>query len=246
MVVLPTDGSGQAVLTPTAAPACLCVAEFSTGMAGAYSGWLLHRMGASVSRIAPPPPTGDDALSLALRFLAEGKAQAIDWDGADIVVIDDLPGFEALAGAKLGALAARHPSTVFGVSSVYGLTGPLAGAPASALDAQAISSTAWVLGEAGRTPLSVPPGVLEFQAGAHLLAACLAARHGGLPDGRGRVVDKRVEDGAHLVGFETYMENQFGEKTATGTATAALPVTGAPPMGSGPPSGPSPVLNGRT
>ena len=194
MVVLPTDGSGQAVLTPTAAPACLRVAEFSTGMAGAYSGWLLHRMGASVSRIAPPPPTGDDALSLALRFLAEGKAQAIDWDGADIVVIDDLPGFEALAGAKLGELAARHPRTVFGVSSVYGLTGPLAGAPASALDAQAISSTAWVLGEAGRTPLSVPPGVLECQAGAHLLAACLAARHGGLPDGHGQVVDIALAD----------------------------------------------------
>ena len=191
----------------------------------------------AVSRPSRSSPSGR-----ILRFLAAGKAQVTDWDGADIVVIDDLPAFEALAGAKLCDLAARHPRTVFGVSSVYGLTGPLAGAPASALDAHAVSPAAWVLGQAGRTPLSVPPGVLECQAGAHLLAA----RHGGLPDGRGRVVDKRVEDGAHLVGFETYMENQFGEKTATGTATAALPVTGAPPMGSGPPSGPSPVLNGRT
>lgn len=41
---------------------------------------------------------------------------------------------------------------------------------------------------------------------------------------RGQVVDKRVEDGVHLVDFEIYVENQFGEKTATGTATAALPV----------------------
>lgn len=44
---------------------------------------------------------------------------------------------------------------------------------------------------------------------------------------RGQVVDKRVEDGMHLIGFEIYVENQLGEKTATGTATAALPVAGA-------------------
>jgi hypothetical protein len=40
---------------------------------------------------------------------------------------------------------------------------------------------------------------------------------------RGRVVDKRIEDGAHLVDLELKVENQLGEITADGTATAELP-----------------------
>jgi acyl dehydratase len=40
---------------------------------------------------------------------------------------------------------------------------------------------------------------------------------------RGRVAGKRVEDGVHLVDLEIHVENQLGEKTATGTATAELP-----------------------
>lgn len=163
-------------------------------MAAAYCSWLLRSMGATVTRLSPPPPQGTDGLALALRFMAEGLSPATSWDGADIVVIDDLKGFETFAGRPLGEMAARHPGTVFGVSSVYGLTGPLAGAPASALDAQAVSSTSWVLGEPGRAPLSVPPGVLDCQAGAHLAAACLAARQAGLPKQGGLIVDIALAD----------------------------------------------------
>ena len=163
-------------------------------MAAAYCSWLLRSMGATVTRLSPPPPQGTDGLALALRFMAEGTIPATSWDDADIVVIDDLRGFEAFAGGSLQDVAARHPATVFGVSTVYGLTGPLAGVPASALDAQAVSGTSWVLGEAGRAPLSVPPGVLECQAGAHLAAACLAARQASRPAQGGQVVDIALAD----------------------------------------------------
>lgn len=163
-------------------------------MAAAYCSWLLRSMGATVTRLSPPPPQGADGLALALRFMVQGTIPATSWDDADIVVIDDLRGFEAFAGGSLQEVAARHAGTVFGVSSVYGLTGPLAGAPASALDAQAVSSTSWVLGEAGRAPLSVPPGVLECQAGAHLAAACLAARQAGRPVQDGQIVDIALAD----------------------------------------------------
>ena len=174
-------GAGHSV-TPTdgVTPRPLRIATFGTGMAAAYCAWLLRAMGAVATRLSPPPE-GQDGLALALRYMTAGVAQAAAWSDADIVVIDDVPGFEALAGGSLQQIAARQRGTVFGVASIYGLTGPLAGAPATALDAQAVSSTAWVLGEAGRTPLSIPPGVLECQAGAHLAAACLAARHAGLP-----------------------------------------------------------------
>ena len=40
---------------------------------------------------------------------------------------------------------------------------------------------------------------------------------------RGRVVDKRVEEGVHLVDLELAVVNQLDETTATGTAVVALP-----------------------
>ncbi len=40
---------------------------------------------------------------------------------------------------------------------------------------------------------------------------------------RGDIVDKRVDDGSHVVDLELRVENQLGEVTAKGTATVALP-----------------------
>lgn len=40
---------------------------------------------------------------------------------------------------------------------------------------------------------------------------------------RGRVVDKRIADGAHCVDLELWVDNQLGETTARGTATVHLP-----------------------
>ncbi len=44
---------------------------------------------------------------------------------------------------------------------------------------------------------------------------------------RAKIVDKRVEEGAHLVDLEVVVENQLGEVTAKGTAVVALPARGA-------------------
>ena len=40
---------------------------------------------------------------------------------------------------------------------------------------------------------------------------------------RGKVLDKRVEEGVHLVDLEVLVENQLGEVTAKGTAVVELP-----------------------
>lgn len=186
----------------------LRVLEVSSGMAGAYCGWLLGDMGAEVLTLAVPTPEGDaDPLTLAIAYYAKGK-QAVSPEvmaaalaGADLVITDDPARLEALAGAPLADLAARQPATVFGVTTVFGLTGPLATVPAVPLDAQAVASVSWALGEPGRPPLSIPPGVLDCQAGAHLAAACLMARRAGPgPDG-GRLVDIALADVlAHYVG----------------------------------------------
>ncbi len=176
-------------------PAALRVVDISSDIAGAYCGWLFARLGATVTKAGRSRPAGQpgaDAISLALDYFDTGKIQSGDpsLDDADIVICDDLERLRDFCGGTPDTLRQRHPGLVVGVASVFGLTGPLAGVPGTALDAQAVSSVAWVLGEKGRVPLSIPPGVLECQAGAHLAAACLMARFMG----GDRVVDIALAD----------------------------------------------------
>lgn len=187
----------------------LKVLEISSDIAAGYCGWLLAGMGADVIRLAAVTPGGDstDPIALAQAFYATGKpiADAGQVRGSigeyDLVITDDLARLEALTGTSLADLAADHADTVFGVTSVFGLTGPLASVPAAAIDAQAQASVAWALGEQGRAPLTVPPGIMECQAGAHLAAACLAARLAGKAPAGGRIVDIALADVlAHYVG----------------------------------------------
>lgn len=195
-------------MASTGAP--LRVVELSSGIAGAYCGWLLSEMGADVSRVVEEPDTAfapSDPIALGEAYYAAGKgriapgAMAAAVAGADIVLTDDPARLAALAGASLAELAARQPHTVFGVTTVFGLTGPLANVPAVPLDAQAVASVSWALGEQGRAPLSIPPGVLDCQAGAHLAAACLMARRAGPGPEGGRIVDIALNDVlAHYVG----------------------------------------------
>ena len=187
----------------------LRVVEIGSGIASAYSGWLLQQMGAQVIRVGTLPKITDsiDPIALALAYYAADK-RAISPEAAagavaraDLVIIDDAVRFAELAGRPLAELAAHQPDTVFGVTSVFGLTGPLADMPAAAIDAQAEAGVAWALGEPGQRPLSIPPGILECQAGAHLAAACLMARLAGPAPEGGRIVDIALNDVlAHYVG----------------------------------------------
>lgn len=195
-----------------ASAAPLRVVEISGSMAGAYCGWLLGEMGAEVQQAGAPshteaPEGADDPVSLGLACFAQGKTsvRAADLEAAlgaaDVVITDDVHRFAALTGMSPAALAVRQPQTVVAVSSVFGLAGPLADTPAVPLDAQAQAAVTWALGEPGRPPLAIPPGVLECQAGAHLAAACLMARRAGHAGESGRLVDIALVDIlAHYVG----------------------------------------------
>ncbi len=187
----------------------LRVVEIASGIAGAYCGWLLQQMGAEVIRVGPLPDPEDAAnpIALALAYYASDKQTVEVGDvgdalaHADLVITDDAPRLSALAGRPIAELAAARPQTVFGVTSVFGLTGPLADVPAVPLDAQVEAAVAWALGEQGRAPLSIPPGVLECQAGAHLAAACLMARLEEATLDGGRIVDIALNDVlTHYVG----------------------------------------------
>lgn len=43
---------------------------------------------------------------------------------------------------------------------------------------------------------------------------------------RAKVVDKRVEEGAHLVDFQVWVDKQLDQTTARGTALVELPTRG--------------------
>lgn len=187
--------------------------EVSSGIAGSYCGWLLNEMGAEVTRIAPSAShehealNGADPIALALVYYASGK-RAADSDAvldliksADLVITDDVALFASMTCSSVAELAAGQPDTVFGVSSVFGLTGPQAELAAVPINAQAQAGVAWALGELGRPPLAIPPGVVECQAGAHLAAASLMARMAGPAEDAGRIVDIALNDIlAHYVG----------------------------------------------
>ena len=172
----------------------LRVAEYGgagSGIAAAYAGWLLAQMGAQVTRFGASahPHTGADAaraspVQLALDVLTEGKDELSSASsgaeiesllrGCDILLCDARPAFES-AVAPLKSLAARFPQLVTGCASAFGLDGPLSSLAGSGLDAQALSAMAWALGEPARAPLTLPPGIVEHQAGAMLAAGCLLA-----------------------------------------------------------------------
>ena len=177
-------------------------------LAAAYGAWLLARLGAQVTRwvddtASAPTSSAFDPLQLAIDALAEGKgcealpasaAQCIErLTGVDILICDVPSALIARCGALL-TLRANLPHLIIGIVTPCGLVGPYAGLPATALDAQALSAVAWSLGEAGRVPLTLPPGVTEHQGGAMLAAACLLALNARDATGRGQLVDIALAD----------------------------------------------------
>lgn len=183
------------------------VVEFAgAGIAAAYAGWLLARMGAQVTRLTNSGPgerAATSPIQLALDVLSDGKASApcpgtaaeldLLLGGCDIVLSDAPAVFEALSGS-VSALQRRLPGLIVGMASTFGLEGPYAGLAADSLDAQALSAVSWSMGEAGREPLSFPPGIVEHQAGAMLAAASLLALAARDAYGQGRVVDVALAD----------------------------------------------------
>ena len=179
-----------------------------SGLAVAYGAWLLAHLGAQVTRwvddTAPAPTSSAGGpLQLAIEALAQGKVRAASpasatqctaqLNGVDILICDAPSAFIARYGA-LVTLRAQLPQLIVGIVTPFGLTGPYADLAATTLDAQAISAVAWSLGEPGRAPLTLPPGVTEHQGGAMLAAACVLALNARDASGRGQLVDIALAD----------------------------------------------------
>jgi len=176
------------------------IVEWSnSGLAAAYAGSILAGLGANVTRLGSLEGKTDSPLATARLTLDEGKfsREEKNWtealEKADILLCDDVNALESSVGC-IKELAKQYPLLIIGIHSIFGLEGPNAKLPATALDAQALSSVAWALGDPDREPLSIPAGVLEYQGGAMLSAACLAAFLVRQRGGQGQVVDIALAD----------------------------------------------------
>lgn len=185
------------------------VVEWGGLIAAPYCAHLLQSLGARVDKIEPPggdparahgpfPDDVPDAECSGLYvYLNSGKRSVVlDVEcaddaaalqamvaRADVLVTDQPLALRRRLGLDPASLRERFPRLIAVNLSVFGDEGPYAEAPAQAIDAYALSGTAWVIGEPGREPLIVPLLQADYQAGAHgaaaVLMAALAARRTG-------------------------------------------------------------------
>lgn len=141
---------------------------------GSYAGRLFADLGAEVIRIEPPGGLPDriDAerggASARARFVffnASKKSMALDLDSESGIETFDQLARGALAifverGGpmydRIAHLRAIAPQAVITAVSPFGMTGPLADAPASDLVIQAAGGIAWMSGRIEDAPLSLP------------------------------------------------------------------------------------------
>ena len=180
--------------------------DAGSGIAAAFAGSQLAGMGAEVTRVLAEPTGNRPAASpitFALDVLKDGKSEMpspsdqAEWsallDNYDIVLSDTPDGMACRTG-PISEVHKAFPNLIIGVASTFGLNGPYADYRGHAIDAQAVSATAWALGEPGRTPLTMPPGTMEHQSGAILAAGCLLALYSREDGHGGRIVDISLAD----------------------------------------------------
>jgi crotonobetainyl-CoA:carnitine CoA-transferase CaiB-like acyl-CoA transferase len=127
-----------------------------------------------------------DAVSLVLRLVA----------GADALFEGFRPGVTERLGLGPDVCLARNPKLVYGRTTGWGQTGPLASAAGHDLNYIAVTGVLNAIGRQGETP-SIPLNIIgDYAAGAlylalGLLAGILEARRSG----KGQVVDAAIVDG---------------------------------------------------
>jgi crotonobetainyl-CoA:carnitine CoA-transferase CaiB-like acyl-CoA transferase len=213
------------------------VVEYAQYVAGPLCGVVLGDLGAEVLKVEPPTgdgyrhvmpvapalgryfiPLNRGKRSVVLDLKTEGgRARSAALVGsADIVIHNYPPARSAAFGLGWEELHAAHPSLVVGVVSSFGNTGPLTGAPAYDLVAQARSGllTAHagpgdaVPVRAGGIPLA------DLTAGYLLASAVLAALVSARESGVGRLVDVSLLAAALAVQVQdlVWLEEEGGDE----------------------------------
>jgi len=179
---------------------------------GSYAGRLFADLGAEVIRVEPPGglpdrhklSDADDAFEARFLFFnASKKSVVIDFDDPDdrrrlddlvrraaIVLIErDGPLFHDVA-----ALCRLKPALVVTAISPFGMTGPLAEAPASDLVVQAAGGIAWMSGRIEDAPLSLPFEQATMVASIYAATVTAIALVDAERTGQGHLIDVSAQE----------------------------------------------------
>jgi crotonobetainyl-CoA:carnitine CoA-transferase CaiB-like acyl-CoA transferase len=232
------------------------VLEYAQYVAGPLCGVVLGDLGAEMIKVEPPAGDGyryvmPVASQLGRYFipLNRGKRSVVldlkTGDGrersralvasADIVIHNYAPSRAAAFGLDWESLNTAKPDLVVGVVSSFGGSGPLAGAPAYDLVAQARSGLLTAHAGPGNTVPVRAGGIplADLTAGYLLATEVLAALVAARASGTGRLVDVSLLAAALAVQVQdlVWLEGEAGDETRT--ATAADLASRADEIGSG-------------
>jgi crotonobetainyl-CoA:carnitine CoA-transferase CaiB-like acyl-CoA transferase len=181
-----------------------------------YAAVLMARLGADVIKVESPhgdpyrrlATVDDDGTSVQFSFLNAGK-RTIRLDlkkpagqevlralakQADVVVQNLSPGAMERFGLGYDRLSQDNPRLIMASGSGFGSFGPYAGEPAMDLTIQARTAIMSTTGFEDGAPVRTGPSVVDFMAGAHLLAGVLAALYQRSQTGRGQHVEVSLQD----------------------------------------------------
>jgi crotonobetainyl-CoA:carnitine CoA-transferase CaiB-like acyl-CoA transferase len=220
----------------------ICVLEYAQYVAGPLCGVVLHDLGADVIKIEPPAGDGyryvmPVASGLGRYFIPlnrgkrsvvvdlktqSGRAESTGLLArADVVIHNYAPQRAAAFGLGWEAVHARHPALVMGVVSSFGQSGPLAGAPAYDLVAQARSGLLTAHAGRGDTVPVRAGGIplADLAAGYLLASGVLAALVGARESGAGQLVDVSLLGAALAVQVQDLVWLEGEETTENHVAT---------------------------
>jgi alpha-methylacyl-CoA racemase len=187
----------------------LKVIELASIGPGPFGAMMLADMGAEVIRVdrvgghpdgwgrSPVLDRNRTRLEIDLKS-AEGVAAVLDLVAdADAILEGMRPGVAERLGVGPADCLARNPALVYGRMTGWGQSGPYAGTAGHDINFLAVSGALHGIGRAGGPP--IPPINLlgDFGGGGLMLAfGVVCAIHAARADGRGRVVDAAIVDGA--------------------------------------------------
>lgn len=188
----------------------IVVVDLTWNLPGPYASFVLASLGADVVKVEPPK--GDPARSMPRLFelLNTGKRGVVLdlsrederkrlhelFSTADVV----LEGFRPGVAARLGCSAADahriNPRLVYCSISAYGQDGPLRDLPGHDLNTQALGGVCHLGRDAREHPHGLPIPIADLSAAMSAVTAITAALYARTRDGRGRVLDTAMLDGA--------------------------------------------------
>jgi crotonobetainyl-CoA:carnitine CoA-transferase CaiB-like acyl-CoA transferase len=199
------------------------VVDHSTGIAGPYASKLFADAGADVIKLESPggdplrawSATGaklEGADGALFRYLNASKRSVVGTlaSEADLVASADLLIEDGAPDAlDREALRARHPGLVLLSITPFGLTGPMAGRPATDFTIQAESGSIGARGRPGAEPYRAGGGLVAWTGGCFAAVAALAAVRSALETGRGSHVDFSLHAATALV-TNCYLDLMWG------------------------------------